>query len=101
VIVESPARRRTRTVAAWAVVGLFVFPLYFWITTAFKHARHIFDQPPSVWTFEPTMKNFEQVLGVDLGFFRQQEVLPGGAISTCCRGCGIPSWSRSARRRWR
>jgi multiple sugar transport system permease protein len=78
VIVESPARRRTRTVAAWAVVGLFVFPLYFWITTAFKHARHIFDQPPSVWTFEPTMKNFEQVLGVDLGFFRQQEVLPGG-----------------------
>jgi multiple sugar transport system permease protein len=78
VIVESAGRRRARSVAAWAVVGLFAFPLYFWITTAFKSARDIFNKPPAVWTFEPTLRNFENVLGVDLGFFRQQEVLPGG-----------------------
>ena len=77
-IVESGSRRRLRTAAAWAVVALFVFPLYYWTTTAFKNAREIFDIPPSVWTFSPTMKNFEEVFGLSFGFLRQQEVLPGG-----------------------
>ena len=77
-IVESKPRRRARIVAAWAVVGLFFFPLYYWITTAFKNANAIFDTPPNVWTFEPTVANFEEVFGISLGFLRQQEVLPGG-----------------------
>ncbi|MEM6945079.1 MAG: carbohydrate ABC transporter permease [Pseudomonadota bacterium] len=55
-----------------------MFPLYFWITTAFKSSRDIFNQPPSVWTFAPTARNFEEVFGISLGFLRQQEVLPGG-----------------------
>ncbi len=76
--VHSASRRRLRIVAAWSVVALFVFPLYYWITTAFKNARDIFDQPPSVWAFDPTLKNFEEVFGISLGFLRQQEVLPGG-----------------------
>ncbi len=77
-IVQSKARRRTTMIAAWAVVGMFVFPIYYWVTTAFKNAKEIFDQPPNVWAFEPTVRNFEEVFGVSLGFFRQQEVLPGG-----------------------
>ena len=77
-IVQSTYRRRWRTLAAWGVVALFVFPLYYWITTAFKNARDIFDRPPNVWVFEPTLKNFEEVFGISLGFLRQQEVLPGG-----------------------
>lgn len=77
-IVESGSRRRLRAAAAWGVVALFVFPLYYWTTTAFKNAREIFDIPPSVWTFSPTMKNFEEVFGLSFGFLRQQEVLPGG-----------------------
>ena len=77
-IAQSNARRHAHRIVAWAVVGLFVFPIYFWITTAFKNAREIFDLPPSVWTFEPTVRNFEEVFGVSLGFLRQQEVLPGG-----------------------
>lgn len=77
-IVQSPARRRSRVLAAWAVVGLFVFPLYYWITTAFKDSKEIFSVPPTVWLFDPTMKNFEEVFGISLGFLRQQEVLPGG-----------------------
>jgi multiple sugar transport system permease protein len=67
-----------RAIAAWAVVAIFAFPLYFWITTAFKEARDIFNRPPAVWTFNPTIRNFEQVFGISLGFERQQEVLPGG-----------------------
>ena len=77
-IVESGSRRRLRAAAAWAVVALFIFPLYYWTTTAFKNAREIFDIPPSVWTFTPTMRNFEEVFGFSFGFLRQQEVLPGG-----------------------
>ncbi|MEL6267051.1 MAG: carbohydrate ABC transporter permease, partial [Pseudomonadota bacterium] len=77
-IVESRARRRTRAIAAWAVVAVFVFPLYYWVTTAFKNANEIFNKPPNVWSFEPTFRNFEEVFGISLGFFRQQEVLPGG-----------------------
>ena len=68
----------TRALLAWAVVALFVFPLYFWITTAFKEAKEIFDVPPTVWNFTPTMRNFEEVFGISLGFLNQQEVLPGG-----------------------
>lgn len=77
-IVQSTSRRRGRIVAAWGVVALFVFPLYYWTTTAFKNARDIFDTPPTVWLFDPTLKNFEEVFGISLGFLRQQEVLPGG-----------------------
>ena len=77
-IVENKGQRRLRIVLAWSVVGLFFFPLYYWTTTAFKEARDIFDQPPSVWTFDPTLKNFEEVFGISFGFLRQQEVLPGG-----------------------
>ena len=77
-IVQSRTWRHANMIAAWAVVGIFVFPIYYWITTAFKNAKEIFNLPPNVWTFEPTVRNFEEVFGVSLGFFRQQEVLPGG-----------------------
>lgn len=77
-IVETKSRRRIRTVAGWSIVAVFFFPLYYWTTTAFKDAREIFNKPPNVWTFDPTVKNFEEVFGISLGFLRQQEVLPGG-----------------------
>ena len=79
-IVQSKSARVTRTVAAWVLVALFVFPLYYWITVAFKDAREIFDMPPNVWSFSPTARNFEEVFGISLGFGfgEQREVLPGG-----------------------
>jgi multiple sugar transport system permease protein len=67
-----------RMLLALAVVALFFFPLYFWITTAFKYDKEIFNIPPDVWTFTPTLKNFEAVFGISLGYARQQEVTPGG-----------------------
>ena len=77
-MVQSNATRTLRILLAWAVVLLFVFPLYYWITVAFKDAREIFDTPPNVWIFSPTMKNFEEVFGISFGFVTQREVLPGG-----------------------
>lgn len=79
-MVRSRSSRMIRTVLAWAVVALFVFPLYYWITVAFKDAREIFNYPPQVWSFHPTLRNFEEVFGVSLGFDfgQQQQVLPGG-----------------------
>ena len=77
-MVQSNSTRMLRILLAWAVVLLFVFPLYYWITVAFKDAREIFDTPPNVWIFSPTMKNFEEVFGISLGFVTQREVLPGG-----------------------
>ena len=79
-MVRSRSSRTIRAVAAWGVVALFVFPLYYWITVAFKDAREIFSWPPQVWSFSPTMRNFEEVFGLSLGFGfgEQREVLPGG-----------------------
>ena len=66
--------------AAYAVVALFVFPVYHWITVAFKAPKEIFDKPPNVWVFTPTVEHFEEVFGISLGFDfgEQSEVLPGG-----------------------
>ncbi len=77
-MVQSRSTRLLRILFAWAVVLLFMFPLYYWVTVAFKDAREIFDTPPNVWAFSPTMANFEEVFGISFGFDRQQEVLPGG-----------------------
>lgn len=77
-IVETAATRRTRIVLAWLVTGLFVFPLYYWVTTAFKSSKDIFNIPPSVWQFSPTLKNFEEVFGISFGYLQRQEVGMGG-----------------------
>lgn len=79
-MVRSRSSRVIRTIFGWAVVALFAFPLYYWMTVAFKEGNEIFNWPPHVWTFEPTVKNFEDVFGISLGFGYgdQREVLPGG-----------------------
>ncbi|MCB1883419.1 MAG: carbohydrate ABC transporter permease [Geminicoccaceae bacterium] len=64
---SSPAARALRWVLAWAVVALFAFPIYYWITVAFKVPREIFDNPPRVFDFSPTVENFEKVFGFSFG----------------------------------
>lgn len=72
--------RTIRQIVAWLAVALFAFPIYYWVTVAFKRPIEIFDKPPNVWRFSPTVENFEQVFGISLGFgFGDlREVLPGG-----------------------
>ena len=39
----SSSLRFLRTLAAWAVVAIFFFPIYFWTTVAFKIGNAIFS----------------------------------------------------------
>ncbi len=79
-MVQSKSQRILRALLAWFIVGLFFFPLYYWVSVAFRDAKEIFDIPPRVFNFSPTMKNFEEVFGISFGFGfgEQREVLPGG-----------------------
>jgi multiple sugar transport system permease protein len=73
-VTYSAPGRVLRILAAYALVALFVFPIYFWTTVAFREGRDIFARPPQVFTFTPTMDNFQKVFGVSLG----GTVTPGG-----------------------
>jgi len=74
----SPLQRALRMLLAWAVVLTFAFPLFYWLTVAFKPDREIFALPPRIFGFSPTVESFEEVFGISLGFARGLEVLPGG-----------------------
>lgn len=75
---QSRTVKLIRTIAAWLVVGAFFFPIYFWTSVAFRDAKDIFNWPPLIFKFPPTVRNFEQVFGISLGFSRQETVNPGG-----------------------
>lgn len=76
-MVSSRSSRMLRMVAAYMIVGLFVFPIYHWVTVAFKAPKEIFDKPPRVWSFTPTLKNFEEVFGISFST-GPEAVTPGG-----------------------
>ena len=67
-----------RAALAWAVVALFVFPIYFWATVAFKPERDIFAMPPILVDFDWNLSSFEEVFGISFGLDQGLEVLPGG-----------------------
>lgn len=77
-MVASPIQRIIRYIAAFATMILFAFPIYYWITVAFKPDRDIFTVPPKLFDFRPTMQSFEAVFGISFGIERGLEVLPGG-----------------------
>ena len=74
----SPWRRVARAALAWVVVAAFVFPIYFWVTVAFKPDRDIFAMPPLLVDFDWSFASFEEVFGISFGLDRGLEVLPGG-----------------------
>jgi multiple sugar transport system permease protein len=59
--------RMLRTIAAWVVVAIFFFPIYYWTSVAFKHGNDIFNRPPKLFAFTPTFDNFQKVFGISLG----------------------------------
>ena len=77
-MVLSRHQRLLRAFAAWAVVMLFVFPIYYWVTLSIKLDREIFSIPPKVFSFETSAKSYEEVFGISLGFEEGLAVLPGG-----------------------
>ncbi|NIA67719.1 carbohydrate ABC transporter permease [Pelagibius litoralis] len=77
-MVLTPAQRILRALVAWAVVMLFAFPIYYWITVSIKLGRDIFAIPPKIFSFETSAKSYEEVFGISLGFEKGIAVLPGG-----------------------
>jgi multiple sugar transport system permease protein len=51
---SNPALGILRDVCAWAIVLLFVFPIFWWILASFKPYTAIFNTTPVYWGFEPT-----------------------------------------------
>ena len=74
----TPTQRVLRAFAAWAVVALFAFPIYYWATVSIRVEREIFARPPKLFDFTLSAKSYEQVFGISLGFEQGLAVLPGG-----------------------
>lgn len=77
-LTHNPIQRIVRALAAWLVVALFAFPIYYWFTIAFRVEREIFAIPPLIldWTFSG--KSFEEVFGISLGYNSGPKTLAGG-----------------------
>ena len=59
--------RVLRAVAAWTVVAIFAFPIWYWFTIAFRVEREIFELPPLIFDFTFSGKSFEEVFGISFG----------------------------------
>ena len=74
----TPVQRTIRALAAWTVVGIFAFPIYYWFTIAFRIEREIFELPPLIFDFTFSGKSFEEVFGISLGYTKNKDTLAGG-----------------------
>lgn len=55
--------RMARDVVAWAIVLLFLFPLFWWVLASFKPYTAIFAQPPVYVDFTATTDNYAVTIG--------------------------------------
>lgn len=89
----STATRLLRDLAAWLVVLLFLFPLFWWVLASFKPYTAIFNRVPIYFDFAPTLDNYRVTLG---GASRVElAVQQGGGVGTVAGGASsyysIPS----------
>jgi multiple sugar transport system permease protein len=70
--------RMVRMLAAWTLVGLFFFPIYYWTSVAFRDGKDIFARPPILFDFTPTLDNFQKVFGITFAESGAVAVTPGG-----------------------
>jgi len=75
---NSPTTRIIRALAAWLVVAIFAFPIYYWFTIAFRVEREIFELPPLLLDFTWSWKSFEEVFGISLGYDSGRTLAGGG-----------------------
>ncbi|HWL71852.1 MAG TPA: carbohydrate ABC transporter permease [Geminicoccus sp.] len=80
---SNPALGILRDVCAWAIVLLFVFPIFWWILASFKPYTAIFNTTPVYWGFEPTLDNYRVTLG---GVSRLSLITDEGAAGTVAGG---------------
>lgn len=82
-----------RDLAAWTVVLLFMFPLFWWVLASFKPYTAIFNTSPVYFDFTPTLDNYRVTIG---GMSRVElAVQEGGGVGTVAGGAtayySIPS----------
>ena len=75
---HSTGQRVLRAIAAWTVVAIFAFPIFYWFTIAFRVEREIFELPPLILDFTFSGKSFEEVFGISLGGGGRSGPLVGG-----------------------
>lgn len=75
---QRPGTRILRAIAAWSVVGIFFFPIYYWFSVAFRPESQIFNRPPLVFGWDFSGKSFEEVFGISLGGEAARTTLAGG-----------------------
>ncbi len=81
---RSLGARLLRDLAAWAVVLLFLFPLFWWVLASFKPYTAIFNTTPVYVGFDPTTDNYAVTLG---GVSRVQLAIEqGGGVGTVAGG---------------
>jgi multiple sugar transport system permease protein len=76
---RSLAARTLRDITAILVVGIFIFPLFWWALSSIKPYSAIFDKDgPVYFNFQPTLDNYRVTL---LGVSRVELVLDSGGTS--------------------
>ena len=70
--------RVLRALAAWTVVALFFFPIYYWFSVAFRPENQIFNRPPLVFGWDFSAKSFEEVFGISFGGDAARSLAGGG-----------------------
>jgi len=85
-----------RTVAAWAVTLLIVFPLIWLVITAFKTEQQAIAIPPQLF-FTPTMESFAEVnLRSDYLLFARNSVITSVISTLLGLAIAAPAWFTQA-----
>lgn len=104
-----PARRVTalqrriliERVALVAILAVYMIPVLWLVTTAYKPARDIFSSPPT-FAFAPTLQNFHRVFEVfDVGSLLKSSVIISLGSAALSLLLGVPAGYALARSRWR
>lgn len=94
---------RLRPPLAWIFTGLYLFPIYWMVITAFKEPRDVFAIPPDLFPSPPTLQGFEDaVVGNDVvfqGIFNSLVIASGSLVLTLL--LGVPAAYGLARLRLR
>ena len=79
----STATALVRDLAAWLVVLLFLFPLFWWVLASFKPYTAIFNTYPIFFDFDASIDNYRVTLG---GVSRVQIAIEQGGVGTVAGG---------------
>jgi multiple sugar transport system permease protein len=73
-----------RDAVAVVIVGLLLFPVFWWVLASFKPYSAIFANPPVFFDFTPTLRNY----GVTLLGQSRMELAPGATAAGTAGGAG-------------